>query len=110
RLINAPERGRIAAVEKTRAARGTLAHELQVLGGMERAELCGARITRLEQRYSSRQSARGELACECGGAVWSEWMAIAESITREALARDHGDAVHGESCSFPTGTRQGAQA
>src|SRR5262249_11582449 len=110
RLIHAPERGRIAGVEKTRAARGTLAHELQVLGGVERAELCGARIARLEQRHSLRQSARGELARECGESVRSEWMAVTESITREALARDHGDAVHGESRSFPTGTRRGAQA
>ena len=86
----------MAGIEQTRSARGTLAHELQVLGGMERAELRGARIARLEQRDPLRQSARGEFPRKCRESVRSERMTVTESIAREALARDHGDAVHGE--------------
>ena len=96
RLVHTAKGGRIAGIEETRTARRTLAHELQVLGGVERAELGIARIARLEQRDPLRQSARGEFPRECRKSIRSERMAVTEPITREALARDYGDAVHGE--------------
>jgi len=63
---------------------------------VERFELRSARIARFEQRHALQQSPRGEFPAEGREPVRSERMAVTESIAREALARDHGNAVHGE--------------
>jgi len=77
---------------------------------VEGGELLIARITWLEQRHALRQATHGELAHERREAIRSEWMAVTESVARQALAHDYGDAVHDDTHSLAARPRRGGQA
>src|SRR5207237_8963294 len=49
---------------------------------------------RLEYAHRLVEAARVELAHEGGETVRAEWMAVAESVARQALADDHSHAAH----------------
>src|SRR5207237_2797675 len=70
------------------------AHELEVGGTVEGAQLIVRGRARLEHAHPLVEAARVELAHEGGETVRAEWMAVAESVARQAFADDHSHAAH----------------
>ena len=98
RLVDASKCRRVAPIQKALPAGRALAHEVDVRGGVEGAQLLFGCNAWLEHAHAPIQAARLELAYECRVAVRTEGMAVAEAVASQALAHDHRHAVRRSRC------------
>src|SRR5579864_6029774 len=110
RLVHAAVGGRVAGIEEAGAARGALAHELEIRGAVKGPQLLLGGGPRLELAYAAVEAARFELAREGGEPIGTERVTVAEAIASEPLAHHHRHAgLHEGSLTQPT-HRQGRPA
>ena len=88
RLVDTSERGCVAGIEKTGAAGGAFAHQLQILRRVKGTQLDVRGSAGLEHAHAPIEPARAELADEGRETVRAERVPLAKAVTGEALA-DH---------------------